>query len=58
MFGTDGPFTWTYIPWKEQIRIIKEPDKEILEKANVEFSDEEIYNVLRGNALRFLRLKK
>ena len=57
MFGTDTPFTASYISFKDQIKAIQEPDRRILEKAGVKFTEEEVYDVLEGNAKRFLGLE-
>lgn len=59
MFGTDDPFVSQYLPEgsRSLIKFLEEPDKSLLAKADVEFNDEELYDVLEGNAKKFLKLK-
>lgn len=57
LFGTDSPWMTNRGPgWTEQLEMFRNPKPEHLEKAGVEFTKEEIDEVLGLNAKRWLKM--
>jgi predicted TIM-barrel fold metal-dependent hydrolase len=57
LYGTDGPWLDAVLGAGDYLDVLRHPDNSILEKAGVEFTEEEIDAVLGGNAVRALKLE-
>ena len=57
LFGTDSPWLDAVLPTEVYIDAFRNPDPVLLDRADVEFSGEEIDNLMFGNALRALKLE-